>query len=87
MDLDEKILQVWDNALSCFCSVNDCFSNHKLCGICRDTILYVVHESNQPNSRYAWNVDHIVPLSRGGSNHITNLQAVHIECNCNKRNY
>ena len=30
-------------------------------------------------------VDHVVPLSRGGSNHHSNLQATHARCNHRKR--
>lgn len=32
-------------------------------------------------SKYAYTIDHIVPLSRGGTNHPNNLRAVHDECN------
>lgn len=35
----------------------------------------------KPLSKYAFTVDHIQPLSRGGTNELDNLRAVHEECN------
>ena len=32
------------------------------------------------------NIDHIMPLSKGGSNAITNKQLVHVGCNLHKSN-
>ena len=29
--------------------------------------------------------DHVIPLSKGGTGHIANLQIVHLSCNCAKR--
>lgn len=82
-----KTEEVWEKAPYCNCNGNDCHPNaHRLCSLCGGTILYGSHESvkSQRNSRFAWNVDHIVPLSRGGKNNIDNLQAVHIRCNRSK---
>ncbi len=31
-------------------------------------------------------IDHVVPLSRGGSNHPSNLQLAHLLCNLSKGN-
>ena len=31
-------------------------------------------------------IDHILPKSRGGSNHISNLQLAHLACNLDKDN-
>ena len=36
------------------------------------------------NSRFGWNVDHIVPEARGGTDHIDNLQPLHWENNARK---
>ncbi len=80
---------VWDSAPYCFCGYEDCsVNNHRLCSICRNTILYGSHESvkSQRNSWYSWNIDHIKAKSKGGTNNIDNLQAVHIRCNRNKAN-
>ena len=86
---DEKTEKIWDKARYCYCGADDCNPyNHRLCSICGYKILYGSHESeiSQRNSRYAWNIDHIIPKSRGGRNTINNLQAVHISCNRYKDN-
>lgn len=86
---DEKTESCWEKAEHCNCNSKDCHPNsHRLCGICGNKILYGSHESviSQRNSRYAWNIDHIIPKSCGGSNNIDNLQAVHVKCNRNKSN-
>lgn len=82
-----KTEKVWDKSSYCHCGNEDCNpNNHRLCGICRVTILYGSHESvrSQNNSRFSWNIDHIIPKSKGGTNSINNLHAVHIRCNRSK---
>ena len=84
---DNKVEEVWKNAPYCSCGNDDCNpKNHRLCGICWETILYGSYESidSQINSKFAWNIDHIIPKSKGGNNSINNLQAVHIFCNRKK---
>lgn len=39
---------------------------------------------NNRNSRYAWNTDHIRPISDGGTNKLCNLIACHIDTNDEK---
>jgi 5-methylcytosine-specific restriction endonuclease McrA len=53
------------------------------CHICGDRLCY----SNYARfgSRGAWEVEHSVPLSCGGTNHLNNLFAAHIGCNRSKR--
>jgi 5-methylcytosine-specific restriction endonuclease McrA len=87
MSISGKDKQVWDKARNCNCNDKDCGpKSHKLCDIknCNRTILYGSHESQQPNSEFAWNIDHITPISKGGTNDIWNLQAVHVTCNRTK---
>lgn len=86
---DQKIEQIWEQAAPCNCGIDSCNpNNHRLCGICHKPIFYGAHESviNQRNSRGAWNIDHKIPLSKGGTNKNSNLQAVHILCNSQKGN-
>jgi 5-methylcytosine-specific restriction endonuclease McrA len=51
--------------------VSDLFDKNILCGICDHRILKVSHA----------NIDHIVPLSRGGEDTRANTQIVHRWCN------
>lgn len=38
------------------------------------------------NDRYGWEIDHITPVSRGGSNALSNLRALHWENNASRGN-
>ncbi len=82
-----KIEEAWANAKYCNCSL--CGGNpnqHRLCPICGEPMQYGSHESVklQNGSKLAWNVDHKIPLSKGGKDTRSNRQAVHIKCNRNK---
>lgn len=82
-----KTEKVWDKSSYCDCNQEDCHpNNHRLCGICGKTILYVSHESvkSQNNSKFSWNIDHIISKSKSKDNSIENLQAIYIEYNRNK---
>lgn len=49
-----------------------------MCGICGDKL--------HPEYRGGINVDHVVPLGRGGKDVKENMQLVHTECNFLKQN-
>ena len=42
------------------------------------------YESYGKNSEMGWDIDHIIPLARGGSNDIRNLQALQMTMNRRK---
>ena len=89
MKLNNIELRVWEKAPYCNCGYEYCsINNHRLCGICGEAIMKGSHESvtSQRNSWYAWNIDHKIPISRGGTDNINNLHAVHIRCNREKSN-
>lgn len=43
---------------------------------------YLCGKIIKPGQR--WNLDHVVPKSRGGATHYTNLKPVHCDCNTAK---
>lgn len=60
-----------------------------------DDVLWLVSRQKQkcaickklfppPGTRYRFDIDHIVPLSKGGSNNLKNLQLLHRSCNLKK---
>ncbi len=91
LNISKRDQQVWNNAKNCnyLCTKKqrrwkNCENSHKLCAICHKTVSYGSHESIQPNSRYSWNIDHKIPKSKGGSDHINNLRITHPKCNREK---
>lgn len=83
-NINDKAKMVWEKAPKCKCGKVGCLpQNHRLCTICNKKMLFGSYygEETQRNSKYAWDIDHIKPKSRGGTDNIDNLRAVHVDCN------
>jgi 5-methylcytosine-specific restriction endonuclease McrA len=54
----------------------------------RDLFLcaYCLHKCEPGRSANGLSLDHIIPKSKGGSNHSTNLVTAHISCNSQRKN-
>ena len=44
------------------------------------------HGKEQEGSRYLWNIDHILPVSMGGTNDLNNLQITRVDTNSERAN-
>lgn len=54
------------------------------CHICRKKLCFSNHGS--AGRRGAWEIEHSLPVSKGGTNHLNNLYAACIDCNRSKSN-
>ena len=48
---------------------------------------YQCQSCGKPETEAQLNIDHIVPLAKGGSNDISNLQVLCNRCNCQKKHH
>jgi len=53
------------------------------CHLCHKT---TVRRAYGSTGRGAWEVDHLKPRSKGGTDHLNNLEVAHVECNRLKGN-
>lgn len=44
----------------------------------------VCGDGYRTSQEYAWEIDHWIPLAKGGTNHISNLVLAHKRCNRDK---
>jgi hypothetical protein len=68
---------VWENA-EVFENYDPKMWRKDPCGAC------ISWREFRKRTKYGWNVDHILPKAKGGTNHIFNLCAMHWENNQNK---
>ena len=78
MNKSERIKQVWEKAIPQL--------NYNSCQIRKDTcgagIVY--GDYGNRDSEYGWEIDHIIPVSKCGTEDITNLQPLHWDNNVAK---
>ncbi len=53
-----------------------------ICALCGEPIDMTLKNPD----RFSFSIDHIIPLSKGGSNLFDNVQAAHLSCNSSKNN-
>lgn len=54
------------------------------CALCKEPMI-TPYDGHPTNTDFISTLDHIIPLSKGGSDHWENTQAVHYKCNQEKR--
>lgn len=54
------------------------------CHICRKKLC--INNHGMPGKRGAWEIEHSVPVSKGGTDHLNNLYAACVSCNRSKGN-
>lgn len=74
----DVILQVWKKAFSMMNQNPD----HVRKDICGARIVFEAYGNRK--SKYGWEIDHIIPVSKGGTDDLTNLQPLHWKNNVAK---
>ncbi|BDV03587.1 MAG: hypothetical protein HPPSJP_3080 [Candidatus Hepatoplasma scabrum] len=67
-------LEIWNSDPNC-------------CGkkICKDQFNRTIKlDEYNKKSKYGWNIDHVIPIARNGSDEIDNLQPLHWKSNLEK---
>lgn len=75
---NEKINKVWEKA-TVIPGVNPKVKRKDKCGATMAKSAYGDHNSN-----FGWDVDHIKPVSKGGTDALSNLQTLHWKNNASK---
>lgn len=74
----EEIIRVWEMAPLAF-GYNRNYVRRDICGA-----LIELNQYGNRNSNYGWEIDHIIPTSRGGLNTYNNVQPLHWKNNSSK---
>jgi hypothetical protein len=75
---EEMKLAVWNKGTI----IQDYFPSIWRRDLCGSVIKYGDHGNR--DSKYGWEIDHIYPVSKGGSDELPNLQPLHWENNAKK---
>lgn len=76
----ETILKVWNNARP-YGHLDPAQYRIDECGA-----LMRFRDRGNRNSNYGWEIDHIVPVSKGGTNELSNLRALQWDNNASRHN-
>ncbi len=78
MDFSQEVINVVWNKATPFAGENPAHKRKDKCGA------VIAKASYGMQTTFGWEIDHIIPVSRGGTNRLDNLQPLHWENNRSK---